>query len=152
MNAGRFGLGMKIGNLERNGGMDSRGNLGLRVGLKLGFVDNCLVSQRTSERQRGEASDRDGECAMAVARVTNQGEPRRADTLIRPSRIKMKAYKEAKRKETRETKLDIPLWRIICPFPFLSISMSNIVFIFFIEFIIRHCSSVHSSPEYYRFV
>jgi len=38
MNVGMFGLGMKRVNLERNGGMGSRGNPGLRVDLMLGFV------------------------------------------------------------------------------------------------------------------
>jgi hypothetical protein len=38
MNVGMFELGMKRGSLGRNGGMGSRGNLGLRVGLMLGFV------------------------------------------------------------------------------------------------------------------
>jgi hypothetical protein len=38
MNVGMFELGMKRGSLGRNGGMGSRENLGLRVGLMLGFV------------------------------------------------------------------------------------------------------------------
>jgi hypothetical protein len=40
---------MKIRSRGRNDGMDIRGNLGLRVGWLLGFVDNCGLVSGTSE-------------------------------------------------------------------------------------------------------
>ena len=46
MNVGMFELGKKRGSLGRNGGMGSRGNLGLRVGLMLVFVGSCGSAKR----------------------------------------------------------------------------------------------------------
>ena len=51
MNVGMFGLGMKRGNLGRNGGMGSRGNLVLRVGWRLGFVGSYTSASGSERRQ-----------------------------------------------------------------------------------------------------
>jgi hypothetical protein len=52
----------------------------------------------------------------------------------------------------RKEKEDPLFRRIIRPFSFLSIPMPDIVFIFFIEFIISHGSTIHSPPEYDSFI
>lgn len=44
------------------------------------------------------------------------------------------------------------LRRIIRPLSFLSISMPDVVFVFFIEFIISHGSTIHSPPENDSFI
>jgi hypothetical protein len=54
---------MKIRNRGRNDGMGIRGNLGLRVGWLLGFVDSCSLVSGTSE-----ASPRAGEGGLLKER------------------------------------------------------------------------------------
>jgi hypothetical protein len=48
--------------------------------------------------------------------------------------------------------MDLLLRRVVCAFTFLSVTMSDIVFVLFIEFVIRHGGSVHSSPKDDSFV
>ena len=50
MNVGMFESGMKRGNLGRNGGMGSRGNLGWKVGWMLGFVGSYTSASERGER------------------------------------------------------------------------------------------------------